>query len=351
MAVVHTAPGQYSTFIPNSAATKGMVVDFSRNPNKFALAKYAQYVPVKRNDGRYFRMTVEQAGRILNSNLSDFAWPDGADRPSGYADRESFGIYSFRTQRFDYPFSVGELAAEQAEWDILGQHNRINGQRAMTGRTVKAATVLSTSGNYDGQTASVSTLVTAGVISGELDLSTTARKDIKRAFDYMADVIFKSTLGAVAQSELIVVVGMDFARRISVSQEIVDHIKQSPAAREELEEGLAPNTRFGLPSRLYGYEIAIEDAVKVTSRKGATKATSYVWSGGNVAMLSRPGGLEGVEGTPSFSSVQVFLKEEMTVESKHDKDNRRHEGHVVDDFDVQMVAPAASYLLTGALSS
>jgi hypothetical protein len=221
----------------------------------------------------------------------------------------------------------------------------------MTFRTQKAATLLSTAGSYDGQTASVSTLVSAGVIQGELDLSTTARKDIKRAFDYMADVIFKSTLGGVEQSDLIIVVGPDFARRISVSQEIVDHIKQSPAAREELEKGLAPNTRFGLPSMLYGYPIEIENTVKVTSRKGATKATSYVWDGGNVAMLSRPGGLEGVEGTPSFSSVQVFLKEEMTVETKHDRDNRRHEGHVVDDFDVQMVAPASSYLLTGALSS
>lgn len=347
MATVHVAPGQYNTFIPSTQATKGMVVDFSRNPNDFGLPSYAQYVPVDKNVGRYIRMTVEQAGRILDADGADFAWPDGVDAPSGYPDRELFGYYGYTTKRYNFGFSLGELSVEQAEWDVLAQHARISAQRAMTWRTQAVATLLATSGNYDGNTSDVTSI---NGVTGQLDASTTARKDIKRTFDHMADQIRLKTLGAVKPEDLHVVVGPDFARKISVCQEIVDHIKQSPDAREELEKGLAPNNRYGLPTTLYGYNIEIEDAVKVTTRKGATTSRSYIWDSDNVAMVSRPGELEGVEGAPSFSTVTLFLKEEMTVESKHDKDNRNHKGRVVEDFAAVMTAPAAGFLATDALS-
>lgn len=347
MAVVHAAPGQYNTFIPNAAATKNMVVDFSRNPNDFALPNYIQYVPVEKNVGRYYRMTVEQAGRILDTDGADFAWPDSADAPSGYPDRETFGVYGYTTKRYAFPFTLGELAVEQAEWDVLAHHSRISAQRAMTWRTQAVYSVLSTSGNYDGNTSAVTSITG---VTGQHDASTTARKDIKRTFDHMADQIRLKTLGAVKPDELHVVVGPDWARKVSVCQEIVDHIKQSPHAREELEKGLGPNVRYGLPATLYGYNIEVEDAVKTTSRKGATPAKSYIWDSDNVVMVSRPGDLEGVEGSPSFSSISLFLKEEMTVESKHDRDNRNHRGRVVDDFSAVMTAPAAAFLATNALS-
>lgn len=347
MAVVNVTPGPHNTFIPNTAATKNMVVDFSRNPNKFALPNYAQYVAVDKVDGRYIRMTIEVAGRILQTNLAEFLWPDGTEQPMGYPDREKFGFQSYRTERFAFAFTLGQLAVEQAEWDVLAHHARIAAQRCMTARTQAAATLLNTGGNFG----STSTVATMDGVTGQHDLSTTARKDIKRSFDVAADTIQKATLAAVTPGDLNVIVGPDWARKVSASQEIVDHIKQSPAAREELEKGLAPNNRFGLPSTLYGYPIHVENTVKVTTRKGAAATTrSYVWDSDNVAMVSRPGGLEGVGDAPSFSSVTVFLKEEMTIESKHDKDNRRHTGRAVDDYEVVMTAPAASFLMTDALS-
>lgn len=347
MATVPVVAGQYNTFVPSAEATNNMVVGFSRDPKKFALPNYVQYVPVKLNAGRYWRVTAELAGRILNTDLQDFAWPDGVDAPSGTAGRETFGLYGYTTQRLAFPFSLGEIAADQASWDILAFHARIHMQRCMTARTQAVYNVLSTSGNYDGQTSAVGSI--SGV-AGQHDLSTTARKDIKKTFDYMADQIRKSTLGAVEPQDLHVVVGPDWARKVASGQEIVDHVKHSPAAREELEKGLAPNTRYGLPTTLYGYNIHVEDAVKVTSRRGATAVKTYIWDGDNVVMLARPGELEGVEGAPSFSACTLFMKEENTVEQKHDRDNRVHKGRVVDDYDVVMTAPAAAFLATNALS-
>lgn len=347
MATVFVEPGGHNTYIPSTQATDNMVVDFSRNPNDFALAKYAQYIPVKLNNGRYTRITIEVAGRVMQVNLADRLWPDGTDAQLGHANRESFGYFNYRTERYQYPVNHGELAAEQASWELMATAARQQAQAAMTSRTQKAISLLEDTGEWGSSTSAVSSM--SGV-TGKHDVSTTARKDIKRSFDVAARTIQLNTLSAVRPADMMVVVGPDWARRISVSQEIVDHIKQSPAALGELEDGLGPNNRYGLPSQLYGYPIVIEDTAKVTSRKGATVARSFVMDGDSVIMLSRPGGLVGVEGARSFSTCTVFLKEEMTVESKHDRDNRRMQTRVVDDFDVKLTAPAAGFLMTDALT-
>ena len=342
MAPTAQTPGAHNVFIPNTDATNNMVVDFSRNINKFALPRYAQYIPVQKVDGRYIRMTIEVAGRLINTNLRDFVWADGTEAPQGYGNRELFEYQNYRTTRYAFPVPFGELTTDQADWDVLAQHARIMAQLAMTARTQSALTEM------DSNISQTATATSIG--TGKHDVSTTARKDIKRSFDFAADVIQKATLSAVGPEDLHIVVGSDWARRIAVSQEIVDHIKQSPAAREELEKGLAPNNRFGLPSTLYGYPIEIETTVKVTSRKGVAKVAAYVFDGDTVYMVSRPGGLEGVEGAPSFSTLTAFLKEEMTVESKHDRDNRMNKTRVVDDYDLVVTAPIAGYRITDCLT-
>lgn len=341
-------PSGTNTFIPNTDATNNLVVDYSRNPSKFALPNYTQYVSVDKNVGRYITMTVEMAGRILNDNGADLVWGDGSQRPSNQGNTESFNFDSYQTIRYQTGFNLGELAAEQAEWPILAQHARIHAQRMMTLRTVLANTVAQTVANWAAAHTSAVASITG--VTGKHDVSTTARKDIKRSFDHAADVIQKATLAAVDLDDLIVVVGPDWARKIAVCQEIVDHIKHSDHAREEIEKGLGPNAQFGLPSTLYGYKIVVEKTVKVTSRKGATKATSYVHDSDKPFMVSRPGGLEGVEGAPSFSTLTTFLKEEMTVESKHDRDNRRHTGSVVDDQVTVLTSGISGFLFQDALT-
>ena len=87
-------PGQQNTYVPNVEASQGLVIDYSRNPNSFALNKYIQVQPVSQSKGYFVRMNVEEAGRLLNSNLSDHLWPDGDDEPSGEGQTEKHAAHA-----------------------------------------------------------------------------------------------------------------------------------------------------------------------------------------------------------------------------------------------------------------
>lgn len=343
-----TIPSGTNTFVPSPEATNNMIVDFSRNPKKFALPEYVQYVPVKKNVGVYYEMTVEMAGRVMSDDLNELSWPDGADAPSQIGNLEEFDVKQYRTKRIAPGFRVGELAADQADWDLLAQHARIHAQRCMTARTVKTMKLLTNTASYpSSNTIGVSSI--PGV-SGTWDAATTGNMNIKRSIDYACDVIQKATLASVEPEDLVLVIGPDVARALTVTQEFRDHIKQSPYAKQTLEGELGPKNNFGLPPTLYGTKIVVEKTVRVTSRKGATKATTYVLGNDRALLLSRPAGLEGIEGAPSFSTATLFLKEEMSVEAKHDRDNRRHVGRVVDDFDPVITAGVAGFCFTAPLS-
>jgi hypothetical protein len=112
------------------------------------------------------------------------------------------------------------------------------------------------------------------------------------------------------------------------------------------------NTAYGLPAKLYGYNIVVERTAKVTTKKGATTARSYVLGDTTAFMCSRPGGLvsERASESPSFSTLTFFMKEEMTVEQFEEKKHRKIEYHITEDYDVQVTAPAAGFLFTSCVN-
>lgn len=341
-------PGSHNTFVPDHAASNKLVVDFSRNPNRFAVNKYTQIVPVKKTVGYYLEMTVEERGRILNTDLSDFAWPDGKDAPEDFDGTEAFEFKAFRTERYKYGFRLGDLTIDQSSWDITAQHAGIKAQQAMTARTQLAVTALTTSGNYASSHRSAVASISGN--TGTWAASTTARQDIKRSLNHAANQILLDTLAAVDVNDLIVVVNPTLARAMSECQEIVDHIKGSPDALAQVRGELpGRNAMFGLPDQLYGFPICVEATAKVTTRKGASSTTkAYVLGDSTAFMTARPGGLEGLYGAPSFSTCSIFMLEEMTVETKHDDDNRVTKGRVVENYDVVMTAPVSGFLFTSA---
>jgi hypothetical protein len=342
-------PGQSNTFVPNVEASNGLLVDYSRNPDSFALNKYIQIQPVSQSKGYYLEMNVEEAGRVLNANLGDHVWPDGQPRPSVEGNTEKHAFKLFDTERYHYGFAVGYKGAEQATWDVLGHQGRMNAQKAMTARTMLVHGILATGLT---QTSAVSAI--SGV-SGKWDVSTTARKDIKRSLDYAIEQILLNSLGGSKFEDLILVMAPGCARKISVCQEIVDHIKGSPDALNELKGNLGPNSQYGLPTRLYGLNIVIEDAVKVTNRRGGTKTPAFVMADTVPMIVSRPGALNSPttakvpNAAPSFSTITLMTYEDMTVETKADDDDRRHEGRIVDDIDPIVTAPISGFRFTAAV--
>lgn len=342
------APGQMNTFIPNHEESGRLTVDFSRNPSKFALNKYTQVVPIEKPEGYYLKMTLEERGRVPSDTLLEYAWADGQDAPTGVDGKESFEYIAFRALRYAYPFQLGHLSVQNATWDILSQHADIHAQKAMTARTVAALKVLTTTANYGTHTATAT-----AIAGGTWDAATTANPYIRKCIDYAVDLILTDTLAVVGPEDLNLVINPTMAKEMAQSQEIADYVKGSPFALAYLKgdlEGNSPvNRRFGLPETYAGVNLVVEDAVKVTSRKGATLAKSYALAAATPFITARPGGLVGMYGGPSYSSCTGFVVkgDEMAVETMQDTNNRRVTGRVVDHFVYAMTAGITGFAFTG----
>jgi hypothetical protein len=344
-------PGQYNTFVPNLEASGRLLVDFSRNPKNFALNKYIQTVTAPEMLGYYIKMTVEERLRITSTTLADHQWPDGADAPIGNEGTESFTFNQFQTQRYLYAAKIGKLASDQAAWDIIGQHVEIKAQQAMTARTQLVHNQISTS-TFSGYTSTTTAAITGGAAwTG----ATTANLLIKRCLDFGIKNVLKNTGGVVRMEDLQLVVNPNLAATMAESQEMADYIKGSPDAlryiRAETGDGDQANVRFGLPSTYAGVKLVVEDAVKISTKKGATATYSFVMPDDYALLCSRPGGLVGKYGGPSFSTLTLFIYkgDDMTVETKNDVDNRNTVARVIDNCAAVVTSPVSGYLFTGAM--
>lgn len=348
MAAVY--PSYQSVFVPDHDATNKLTVDFARNINKFPVNKYTQILPVKKTQGLYLRMTIEEAARIINTGLDNFVWPDGMVRPEGWEGHESHEWLMYQTIRRAWNVPLGNLTIGNASWDIVAQYSRIKAHQAMVARTQLVVTALTTEANYDATHVLDVTSDIAGN-SGAWEYSTTHRQDIKRSIQYAVELILADTLNAVTIDDLQLVIPSKLASRMSLTQEIVDYIKGSPEALAQIRGELpGGNVAHGLPERIYGVKIVVEDTYKVTTKKGQTTSRSQIFPIGNAALVARPGGLEGVANTPNFSTVVLFAKEELTVEKLDDRNNRRVQVSIVEDLSANVIAPASGVLFTDCAS-
>ena len=340
-------PSQSNVFVKDHEASGKLTVDFSRNVKDFAVNQYAQIQPVTKVAGYYREVTVEEAGRILNSDLANFAWADGTAAPEGFEGTESHEWKEYRAERYAFPVTLGDLTIDQASWDVRNEYAAKKAQQAMTGRTIQVVDKLTTSGNYDAT--HVATATAAG--GAKWDAALTSNQAVKQSLNYAANVILKDTLAGVDITDLILVISPGLAKELSATQEIVDHIKGSPDALAQIRGELPGNNAiYGLPEKLYGFPIVVEKTVKVSSRKGATKSTAFVMDDEKAVMVARPGGLMGVFGAPSFSTATVFMMEEMTTETLRDEKDRRTLLRVVENYDVVLTAPVSGFLFTSVIN-
>lgn len=350
MAGTPVLPGGSNTYIPNHQATGNLVIGFSRNVDKFPLNDYVQIKPVEKDQGKYLRITTEEAGRVLSSDLAEFVWPDGADRPMNNDGTELFNYLDYRTQRYDFGYKLGYKSKEQADWAIGKTHQQIKAQQCMTARSARVHAILGADANWDA--AHILDVTAISGNTGEWDLSTSARQDIKRSLNTAAEQVLLSTLAVVRKEDLRLVLNPVAAHRLSECQEIVDHIKGSPEAYSQVKGATGRWSQYGLPDTIYGFKVVVEDSVKVTSRRGAATATrSFVAADAVGYLLARPGSLIAPAGDgPNFSTLCIFSYEEMAVEEFDDEKNRRVEGHVVDDFTPVMTASVSGVKFTNILS-
>lgn len=334
--------GGLNTFVPTFSEATGLIqTEFTRNVKSFALNRYTKLVPVSTVSGYYLKINSDEAVRVVDEN--DFRWAYGEDRPTGV--NNDFEFAQFTTKRFERGFHIPYETAKVAAWDIVAQHARSRAAQLMTLRTQRVLNVLTNTSNWTSNVnyfADFDALAfgTATTTNGVEDGNATDKPYAARLFQTATEKLMVNTGGAIQMSDIICVMSPKTAFRLSRTAEMKDLIKYTQGV--DLMKGEGNFSRYGLAPALFGIgDIVIEDAVKVSTQKGATRSADYILGDGKVLFLSRPQGLVGVEGGSNFATITNFVYEDMTVETFDDPKNRRTVGSIVDNSVPELTAPLA----------
>lgn len=352
MATGPSTPQATNAFIPNWEASGKYAVGFARNPSKFRLAKYVQYVKSPKVKGYYLKFTNQEAGRVIDNNR--YLWPYGKPRPVP-TDPESFTYKSFDLIRRDYAYGLDLKTIEQADHNVKSVERDSKATKAMTARTMRSISTITTGSNWqttaDPDISSDHTATATTLVGGKLDTGTPNNPLIMNALNAMAILVTLDTMGSIESTPetFMAVFNPNFAKALVATPEYKAYLQGSPDAYNQIKGNLHPNNKYGLPDTLYGYGLVIEDAVKVTNNKGGTLARSFAWPDGTLALMHRPREIDGVYGEGTFSTYTIFHDEDMQVEEYTDERNKMWEGHVVEATAEKLTCPASGYLLTSAV--
>ena len=338
----YTAVGQSNTYVKNHEATGRMIVGFSRNPDDFMLNKYIQVRKVSKDSGYYLQIDQYNASRIANGNIDDYVWTDGKNAPVLNDNGLEFRYLDYRTVRRSFAQQLGNKSLEQADWTIDTAQADQLAQKAMTVRTVQAHQALALSGSWDAAHRKDVTTISG---AGQWSSATSANTFIKKTINAAVKQIMLATNSKVRRKNLNLVLNPTTAMLIASTQEIVDHIKQSPFAYSQIKNDESQWSEYGLPDKLYGLPIIVEDATINTAPKGVTQNQGFVMADAIAYILARPGTIVAPTSGPSYSTATLFAYEEMTVETMKDQNNRLTNQRVVDDIVTVLTAPSAGFSL------
>jgi hypothetical protein len=347
-------PSATNTYVPNHAASQALVVGYSRSPNTFRIPTYTQYIQARNNQGLYLVWTSREGARILTTDDREHNWQDGDAAPTGIQFLETMQWFPFLTRRKCYPFLLGQMMVEQAEFSLLAAQGGVSAQQAMTARTLITYTALS--GAAWGPNTAV---VNGGILPGGQtwgtggdNLGSDNPPNIKISLQYGQKIINQQTIGVVGPNQTTLVVNPTTAMAMASSGEIQAYVRQSEFSMAQM-RGDVPNQngQWGLPTMLYNHPVTVEDCVRVSSRQQAVTTTiGYVVPDGVAFLLARQGDLMGIEGTRSFSTVQIFFYiDELTVFSKFDVDNLRYMGRVVSNLSPVVVSTLSGFYFTACI--
>ncbi len=359
MAFAFEQAGPYSGYI---AKATGQVIAYARDPKKYRINRYTQLLKSDTELGVYYEIHpdnfVRQTGRKRR------VWFDGERRPESTGNRIRHRPVEFRTIRYDYDFQIGERTAKTASYDLLMANTRSAENECMIDWTDEVVELAETAANWLGNTADAVDM--AG--GAKWDTGTAENPVIKMTLLDIAERITLGTNGLAADFEnaddvgLILLLAPQAARRMAVVPEIHAIYKESLYAEKMTSQSSAnPNAVWGLPAMLYGYKVVIENAVKVTENEqddntlapttgGASAIRRFCKSPYSAVVCSRPGGLEGTMGAPSYSTFQRYYNtSELELEIFYDGKHRYSDGHVSRDGYTVLAAPAAGWLVTSIL--
>ncbi len=349
--------GPQNMFIP---AFTGRIVGYIRKKDQFALTKYAQFVKSTDTDKEgkpictYFVLDPDEPVRTPQN--ADWSWAQGTRSPEA----KIFVNGQFVTVIMDrkaFPYEYSGQAAQSADVPIGEIPRQIAVSIAMTNKTQRVVTLLETVSNWGSQTSDANSLN-----GGAGKWSTASADELSPQFAAIAKSITAAmqainlkTNSVVRPSDLNLVLSPGLASAMANSGEIRAYLKSSPFAKE-VEEGLANyDYTWNLPTKYNGVNVIVEDASVVTDRRNssqtaATTGRTYIKKDTSAVLVSRQGGIDGVAGSPTMSTLQIYYyRFEMSVFERFEQWHDIHEGKVVDQYKEVLAAPSAGYLITNTL--
>jgi hypothetical protein len=360
------AMGAFSGTLP---VPTGMLIGFLRDPKTFAYLQYAQMVPAPEIVFMYAKVDPDDAVRLVD--LNEFGWGYDDYRPTGKSFQPRVEWTESRTQRWDFPYTVGE--ATLRVWRKNGIdpkmiYDTMRANHAALHRAARVVTALSSS-LTGAQTASLNTLL--GTAGAGLDKSSGTQYlpdgtpdpnflVMKRLLNVLKRRVHLATNGAVGRDKLTAVLPPLVAEAWSRSGECFEALKQSQYAKE-LTDLADPSQDWNIPRRYAGFNLVVEDTPRVFINQKAdgtvadvtvSSEKDYILNTDTIYAVSRPGALDGDYGGQNFSTVQVYhFNGEGRVEAFSEPKHELVEGHVVMEDRVLVPATASGFKVTDVLTT
>jgi len=313
----------------------GMVIGFIKDPKTFAYNRYTQFIPVPDDalEFSYWKIDNDepvrmQSGTATNSvaKLDDFVWGYDSYPPKGQDFNVRMDMLAERVTRYAFPYVIGDEM--KAQWSKVGLnpeslYNQVRASHAGLHRAIRIVNSI-TGATWTGSTGTIQSLL--GLSSpaffddstGEELLPSGLPNDnfriILNTFQKVKRRLYLNTNGALSGAEMVAVLSPSVAEAIAKSGEMMNFLKQSSYAKELT----SPNiVNWNLPDSYGGFTLVVEDTPRVFLNKleagteadrSLTSSADYVLNSDDIYFLSRPGGVDGGYGMPSFSSVQCYTK-------------------------------------------
>lgn len=341
--------GGMNTFVPTATNWQAgglLLVEYSRNVRSFPINRYAQLVPVSAPIGLWPQINPVDAFRLVGTNQN--VWPEGSDAPEGKDQQVQWNTYT--TTRYAYPFQFSSKAAQVAAWDVVASHARQKAQLAMTDRTRAALAVLTTSGNWP----TTNYAATAGAITGggSWSSSSTTQNYIQNTIRGVGIQVEYATGGAVTLDDLNLIISPAQCKTMVATAEIQAYLVNNVNTLGYLTGNDPTYNKYGLPSKLFGVNVIVENTISNTVVQGAaTQTTGYLLGATTALFTARMGGLMGQAEVPQgVNTIQINAFEDMTVEQMDDTWNRTTKGRVVQDIAPVLAAPLSGFYIASTAS-
>lgn len=356
-------------FVPQ---TTGQVVAYIRTEGMFPLHRYVQYMPAPSPIGLYAMLGRDEPVRAVSDDEDAFA--DGDEAPRGIYNQIPFTWQSFVCDRRATAWQLGYIAIETANsggaFKPKIAHMAMAISKRMTKRTNRVVSVLTTTGNWGTHVGSANSLNNGAGLwtTGTTDDSSGRYLAIFKTLTAAALQINLDTNGIVDPTMLRVILNPYDAVKMAQSPELVGYVRETPDALRLLEGGFDPfYSLWGIPRRYKGFEFVVENTPYVSKRPtestqtaasplhppeepttGVSPGRLYAWPSGTAVIVARPGALEGVFGSPSFSTMQLYhYGPLLDVRVFDEPRNERVSGRVQENVAYQMASNISGYLITG----